>query len=37
MLRAGDKAKAEVAAAESAAGMNHLPTIPETPIRPKAR
>jgi hypothetical protein len=37
MLRAGDKAKAEVAAVESAAGMNHLPTIPETPIRPKAR
>ena len=37
MRRAGEKAKAEVAAAEAAAGMNHLPTIPETPIRPKAR
>lgn len=31
--RAGEKAKGEVERAEAAAGAQHLPTIPETPIR----
>ena len=33
--RMGTHAQAEVATAEAAAGARHLPTIPETPIKPR--
>ena len=37
MRRMSPQANAEVAHAEAAAGMQHLPTIAETPIKPRPR